>query len=90
MEQRLEDLENFAELSRQLTAITERRQARTEEHLRIMAELHRQMALAISELDEDQRELAEDQRASNEIIQRINQVVAVMQADIIRIDETHR
>lgn len=90
MEQRLEDLENFAELSRQLAAITERRQARTEEHLRVMAELNRQIALTISELDEDQRELAEDQRASNEIIQRINQVVAVMQADIIRIDETHR
>ena len=82
MEQRLEDLENFADLSRQLTAVIERRQARVEENLRVMAALHHQVALTISEL-------AEDQRASDEILQQMIQAVAVIQADIIRIDETH-
>ena len=82
MEQRLEDLENFADLSRQMTAIIERRQARTEENLRLMADLNRQVALTISEL-------AEDQRASDEILQKMIQAVAVMQAEIVRIDETH-
>ena len=82
MEQRPEELENFADLSRQLTAIMERRQARVEENLRLMAALHQQVAVTISEL-------AQDQRASDEILQKMVQAVAVIQADIIRIDETH-
>ena len=82
MEQRVEDLENFAELSRQLAAIVERRQARVEENLRLMADLYHQTVLTISEL-------AEDQRESDEILQRMIQAVPVMQAEIVRIDETH-
>ena len=82
MEQRVEDLENFAELSRQLAAIVERRQARVEENLPLMADLYHQTVLTIGEL-------AEDQRESDEILQRMIQAVAVMQAEIVRIDETH-
>ena len=82
MEQRIEELENFAELSRQLAAIIERRQVRVEENLRLMADLYHQTVLTISEL-------AEDQRESDEILQKMIQAVSVIQAEIVRIDETH-
>ncbi len=52
------------------------------EHLTMMAERQDQT-------EEWQRRTEEGQRVRDELLQQLLQAVAVMQADIVRIDETH-
>ena len=40
-------------------------------------------------MEEDQRRMEEAQRRRDELLQRMLQAVAAIQADIVRIDETH-
>ena len=40
-------------------------------------------------MEQNQRRMEEDQRRRDELLQRMLQAVAAIQADIIRIDETH-
>lgn len=75
MEDRITHLENLAQMSATLIRIMN-------EHLTMMAERQDQT-------EEWQRRTEEGQRVRDELLQQLLQAVAVMQADIVRIDETH-
>ncbi len=75
MEERIRNLENFAQLSARMTELIESSQRRMEERQRRM--------------EEDNRRMEDDQRRRDDLMQQILQSVAVMQAEIVRIDETH-
>lgn len=68
MQDRIRNLEEFAQLSARLSSLMESSQRR---------------------LEENQRRMEEEQRARDDLLQQIMQSVAIMQADIVRIDETH-
>ena len=75
MEDRISSLESLARLSMTMHQIMN-------EHMNAMDERQRQA--------EEQQRLAEErQRERDELLQQLLQAVAVMQADIVRIDETH-
>ena len=75
MEDRISSLENFAQLSMTMIRIIN-------EHMDAMDERQRQT-------EENQRQAEERQRERDALLQQLLQAVAVMQADIVRIDETH-
>ena len=47
------------------------------------------MEASISRLEMAQRQMEESQQRRDDILQQLLQAVAVIQADIVRIDETH-
>ena len=75
MEDRISGLESFARMSAMMARIMD-------EHMNAIDERQRQT-------DEWQRRAEEGQRQRDELLQQLLQAVAVMQADIVRIDETH-
>ena len=75
MEGRISSLESFAQLSMTMIRIIN-------EHMDAMDERQRQT-------EENQRQAEERQRERDALLQQLLQAVAVMQADIVRIDETH-
>ena len=75
MEDRLKNLENFAQIATELAVEMEESQRRSDERLRFV--------------DESLRLVEESQHRRDELLQRMAQTVAVMQAEIVRIDETH-
>ena len=75
MEDRISSLESAVQLSVTMQRILN-------EHMNSMDERQRQT-------DEWQREAEERQRQRDELMQQLLQAVAVIQADIVRIDETH-
>jgi len=82
MEDRISSLESMAQLSMTMTRILN-------EHMNAMDERQRQ-AEEWQRQSEEQQQLAEErQRERDELLQQLVQAVAVMQADIVRIDETH-
>ena len=82
MQERIRALEEFTQIATVLAAEMEASQRRMEQRQRRMEERQQQM-------EEDQQRAEESQRRRDELLQQIFQAVAVMQADIIRIDETH-
>ena len=82
MEERVERLENLMDLSIRLHESMQRSQAIMEQNQLRMDENHR-------ELEENFRELRRNQAEMAELVQRLTQAVTVVQADIVRIDETH-
>ena len=74
MEQRLRNLEVIAQISTELALMHGESLRRVEEQQRRM--------------EEQQREMEERQRRRDELLDQLLQLVAVMQADIVRIDET--
>ncbi len=103
MQERVRNLEILMELSANLAQEMARAQQRMDESQRQMRENHRRMAenhLRIMEnirqieedlrqVDENQHLIAESQQRRDELLQQVLQALAVMQADIVRIDETH-
>ena len=75
MEDRISSLESLTQLSITMTRILN-------EHMDAMDERQRQV-------EENQRRAEERQRERDELLQQLLQAVAVKQADIVRIDETH-
>ena len=75
MEERISSLESLMQLSITMTRILN-------EHMDAMDERQRQA-------EENQRQAEERQRERDALLQQLLQAVAVMQADIVRIDETH-
>ena len=75
MEDRIAHLESLAQMSVNLHRIME-------DHMIAMEERQRQS-------EEWQRRTEEGQRQRDELLRQLLQAVAVMQADIVRIDETH-
>ncbi len=82
MDQRLRNLEVFSQISTELSRMHGESLRRTEEQQRRMQEQQQLMA-------ERQQQIEADQRRQGELIDQMLQLVAVMQADIVRIDETH-
>ena len=82
MEDRISSLESMAQLSTTMTRILN-------EHMNAMDERQRQTEEWQRQAEEQQRLAEERQRERDELLQQIVQAVAVMQADIVRIDETH-
>ncbi len=82
MEDRISSLESMAQLSITMTRILN-------EHMNAMDERQRQAEEWQRQSEEQQRLAEERQRERDELLQQIVQAVAVMQADIVRIDETH-
>ena len=68
IEERVNKLENVAQLSLRM--------------IRIMEE-------NVRRLEQEQRRVREQQQRRDEVMQQLIQAVAMIQADIVRIDETH-
>ena len=88
MEERIRALEDFSQISTALTIQIDEmqrrmsaRQARMEERQTRMEEHQRQM-------EEDQQFAEDSLRRTAELVQQLLQAVALMQADIVRIDES--
>jgi hypothetical protein len=75
MEDRIRRLENFAQLATTLAVEMEAAQ--------------RRMEAAQLRMEESQRQMEESQRMRDELLEQMLQAVAVIQAEIVRIDETH-
>ena len=102
MEERIRALEDFSQISTALTIQIDEmqrrmsaRQARMEERQTRMEEFQRQVEEHQRRVEEHQRQMEEDQqlaeeghRRTAELVQQLLQADAVMQADIVRIDET--
>ena len=82
MEERLRNLEDFAQISAELAVEMEASQRRLGESQLRLEESPRR-------LEESQREIEESQRRRDVLLQRMVQAVAVIQDEIVRIDETH-
>jgi hypothetical protein len=82
MEDRIRRLENFAQLATTLAVEMEAAQRRMEAAQLRMEESQRRM-------EESQRQMEESQRMRDELLEQMLQAVAVIQAEIVRIDETH-
>ncbi len=103
MQERVRNLEILMELSANLVQEMAQAQQRMDESQRQMRDNHRRMAENhlriienirqieedIQQFDENQHLIAESQRRRDELLQQVLQALAVMQADIVRIDETH-
>ena len=73
----------------------EDRMRRMEEFSLLSLDLHRgmeatqrQMAESQRQIEERQRQMEENQRHVQELLARMTQLVALVQADIVRLDET--
>ena len=86
MEDRISGLESFARMSAALTRIIN-------EHMNAMEDRQQEWQRRTEEwqrrTEEWQRQAEERQRERDELMQQLLQAVAVIQADIVRIDETH-
>ena len=96
MEDRVSTLEILMELSaalsREMAASQERMAARQERmaaRQQRMEENLQRMAEDLQYFDEELHLLEESGQRRDELLQQLLQGVAVMQADIVRIDETH-
>ena len=81
MEDRIRNLENFALVSVEIHRLMEESQRRMEESYRRMAESQRRTEEAL-------RRMEESQRQRDEVMDRMAQAIALIQADIVRIEET--
>ncbi len=102
MDQRLRNLEVFSQISTEMAIMHAESLRRTEEQQQLLAEQQRRMEEQQRRMEEQQRRMEEqqrlmaerqqqieaDQRRRGELIDQMLQLVAVMQADIVRIDET--
>ena len=81
MEDRISGLESFAQLSATMTRILN-------EHMDVMDERQRQAEEWQRQAEDWQRQADSRQLQRDKLLQQLLQAVALMQADIIRIDET--
>ena len=89
MEDRIRRLENFAQLATTLAVEMEAAQRRMEAAQLRMEESQRRMEESQRRMEESQRQMEESQRMRDELLEQMLQAVAVIQAEIVRIDETH-
>ena len=74
MEERIRNLERFSLFSVEIHRLMEESQRQMEDHQR--------------QMDESLRRVQESQRRRDEVMDRMAQAIALIQADIVRIDET--
>ena len=96
MEERMRNMEEFARYAADMIVMINEDQRRMSETIRRMAGTVRQLAESVQQLAESVQQLAESvqemdaaARRRDELLQQMLQAVAVIQADIVRIDETH-
>lgn len=82
MKDRVSRLESLNQLSVNMTRIIN-------DHMDAMDERQRQTEEWLRQVEERQRQAEERQIQKDQLLQQMLQTVAVMQADIVRIDETH-
>ena len=82
MEERIRDFVDFARYATDMIVLMEGDRLATQEAMRRLEESMRR-------LEESMRRLDENAARRDEVMQRMLQSVAVMQAEIVRIDETH-
>ena len=75
MEERIDRLENITLTTVRLLEVMDANFQRMEENYRVMAE--------------NQRVISENQAEMRTLLQQLSQAVTVLQADVVRIDETH-
>jgi uncharacterized membrane protein len=75
MEERVSNLEEFARYVTDMIAL--------------MDEDQRRMAEAIRQMNEAIRQMNEAAERRSELLQRMAQAITIIQADIVRIDQTH-
>ena len=88
MDNRLSNIETILRLHESLMQEMVEAQEVLDDSQRQMAENQARIAENLVRIGENQRFLDDSHRRTNELIQQILQAVAVMQADIVRIDET--
>ena len=88
MEDRLSDLEDFAVLSMRLHRMAEANRQQLILNQRLAEEDQRQAEERQRRAEERLRQLEESQQQVQELLARMAQVVALIQADIVRLDET--
>ena len=86
MEDRISSLESVVQMSVTMTRILNDHVDAMEDR---QLEWQRQMEQWQRQAEEWQRQAEERQRERDELMQQLLRAVAVMQADIVRIDETH-
>ena len=94
MEQRMRNLEEFAQYATDMIVFMEEDRRHMEEARQQMEEGRQQMEEGQRRMEEGQMEecqlrMEERQLRRDELLQRLLQAVAVIQADIVRIDEAH-
>ena len=89
MEDRISSLESLMQLSITMTRILNEHMDAMDERQRQAEERQRQAEERQRQAEENQRQAEERQRERDALLQQLLQAVAVMQADIVRIDETH-
>ena len=82
MEERMDRIENITLTTVRLCEVMEANFQRMEANFQRMEENYRVMA-------ENQRAIAENQGEMRTLLQQLSQAVTVLQADVVRIDETH-
>lgn len=87
MQDRIRALEDFAQISTTLAMQMEASQRRMSARQARMEERQRQMEEHQRQVGEEQQLAEESLRRTSELVQQLVQAVAVMQADIVRIDE---
>ena len=66
----------------------EERLRRLEDFAQISTEIHRLMEESQRRMEESQRRMEESQRQRDEVMDRMAHAIVLIQADIVRIDET--
>jgi erythromycin esterase-like protein len=89
MEDRISSLESIARMSATLTRIMNEHMDAMDERQQQTEQWQRQAEQWQRQAEQWQRQAEERQRQRNELLQQLLQAVVVMQADIVRIDETH-
>ena len=89
MEERMRNMEEFARYAADMIVMINEDQRRMSETIRRMAGTVRQLAESVQQLAESVQEMDAAARRRDELLQQMLQAVAVIQADIVRIDETH-
>ena len=89
MEDRVSALEILVELSAALSREMAASQQRMAARQQRMAARQQRMEEDLQYFDEEYHLLEESGQRRDELLQQLLQAVAVMQADIVRIDETH-
>ncbi len=81
MEERIRNIEEFAQYATDMIVIMD-------EDQRAMRASLRRLRESVERLEESMQRLEENEARRDEVLQRMLQAVAVIQADIVRIDET--
>ena len=89
MQDRVRNLEMIAELQSRVTEMLQQRHVWMAESQRRMAENQRRIAENLREIHEDLQQLQETEEEHAALTQQLAQAVALLQADVVRIDETH-